>query len=117
MSRVENLFMREGIKLCTSLVSPKLLKTEPLGSWGGAFKGSVPFLILLNTEDFGAPILVKTDGRFVELDGCNLSNTQVLVLGKSSSFSLLSIFSAEMCWTADGSYFRRREILIDCNGV
>ena len=97
-SKVESRFIREGIELRTSFVSPRRLNTEPLNFWEDVFEGSIPFLILLNTEGFGcAPILVKTDARLVELDDCNLSNTEVLLLGGSSSFSLSSISSAEMC--------------------
>ena len=98
MSRVENRFMCEGIKLCTSFVSPRRLNMELLSSWDCAFKGSVPFLILLNKEGLDrAPILLKTDGRFIKLHSCNLSNTEALVLGRSSSFLLPSVSSVEMC--------------------
>jgi len=74
------------------------LNTEPLSSWDGAFKGSTPSLIPLNTEHLGrAAILVKTDGHLFEVDGYNLSNTEVLMLGGSSSSSLPSISSVDMC--------------------
>ena len=98
MSKVESRFIREGIELRTPFVSPSRLNTEHLNFWEDVFEGSIPFLILLNIEGFGcAPILVKTDDHLVELDDCNLSNNEALLLGGSSSFSLSSISSAEMC--------------------
>ena len=75
-------------------------------------------MILLNIEGFGhAPILVKTDRRLIELNDCNLLNTEALVLGGLSSSSLLSISSTEMRWTADCLFFHRPEILIGYSGA
>jgi len=71
---------------------------ELLSLLDGGFQSFVPSLIVLNTEDFGcAPILVKTVGRLFDVDNCNISNTEVLVLDGSSSPSFPFITSLKMC--------------------
>jgi len=52
-SRIENCCMWDSIELCTSFWSLSQLNIESFGSYGSEFDDSLPFMILLNTDDFG----------------------------------------------------------------
>ena len=132
--RVKNRFMWEGIELCALFLSPSRLNTESFCSWDSGLGDCFSFMILLNTESFGCawlftlqnieglgfwllPILVKMDGRFFEVDGCNLSNTEGFVGGWAFSSSLSSTSSVEICWTTYHLLLHPVDILIGYDDV
>jgi len=84
------------------------LNIKLLSSWDGIFDGSISSLFLLKTEGYSSLFILQnidgigfwpplsmanTDGHFFEVDGCNLSNTEVFMLSGTSSSSLQSISS------------------------
>jgi len=109
-SKVETRFMREGIELWTSFVLSRRLNTKSLFCEGSALDDVSPILILAKTKGLGCssffnlwtegfgilpfPILLNTESCWRDINGCNLSNTDVRGLVLALSPSSLSTSSA-----------------------
>jgi len=133
-SKMEMHFMRKGTKLCTSFTSPRLLNTK-FPSCGGDEPKDLPLMLILvkikslgylsphnlwNTEGLGVlsfPILLKTEGRYCGVDGCNLSNTDDFGLDVALSPLSFPASSAIMCYVSDRLFLRRLETFTGWDGM
>ena len=123
-SNIETHFIRGGTKLWNSLVSPRQLNTELSVCVGDELDGFFPIAILIKTEDLGwlslfsrwntdnlealsFPILWNIEGRYYDINGCNLSNTDALELDTAWSPPSLSASSIVMYCTSNCSYLHR----------
>ena len=96
-SKVETRFICEGMELCTSFILPRWLNNESLFYEDSDLDDIPTVLILVKTEGLGclfsfnlwktmglgilsSPTLLNTEGSWRGIDGCNVSNTDVLRL-------------------------------------